>query len=134
MRVYGLVVDSGSWLTHKPVETSLVKILWDFSLHSINSYSSNRPDVVVFDYLEEKIYFIEVSCPADVNVPSKEHEKLHKCKPLAHDFHVVYNMTVEIVPVVLDCTGVVSQDCHTYLRHIPGFTNNLLQPFRRLSY
>jgi len=57
MGVYALVVDSG-WLSHKPppvVETSLVKILWDFSLHSISSYSSNRPDVVVFDYSEKKI-------------------------------------------------------------------------------
>jgi len=55
MRVYGLVVDYGSWLTYKPppvVETSLVK---DFSLHSISSYSSNCSNVVVFDYSEKKI-------------------------------------------------------------------------------
>jgi len=60
MRVYGLVVDSGSWLTHKPPlvgDTLLVKILWDFSLHSISSYSSNRPNVVVFDYSEKENLF-----------------------------------------------------------------------------
>jgi len=104
------VVDSGSWLTHKPppvVETSLDKIWWDFSLHSISNYSTNCPDVVVFDYSEKNIYFIEASCPADINVLSKEHEKLLKYKPLVHDFHVAYNMIVEIVPVVLGCTGVV---------------------------
>ena len=28
--------------------------------------------------LKQLIFFIEVSCPADVNVPSKQQEKLHK--------------------------------------------------------
>jgi len=43
IRVHGLVVDSGSWQKHKPppvVETSLVKTLSDFSLHSISYQSS----------------------------------------------------------------------------------------------
>ena len=91
MKVYGLPVSSSSWLTYKPpplVETSLVKILWDFILHSASNYPNNCPDIVLFDYSARIIQFIEISCPADVNVPSKQHEKLHKYKPLAHDFHL----------------------------------------------
>ena len=134
MRIYGFTVGSGSWLTHKPpplIETPLVKILWDFSLHSICNHPSNRPDLVLFDYSENKIYFIEVSCPADVNVPSKEKEKLREYKSLAHDFYLMYNMTVELVPVVLGCTGVVSKECHTYLRRIPGFTKRLFTTLQK---
>ena len=70
MKVYGLLVSPSSWLTHKPlpvVETSAVKILWDFSSHSASNRPSNRPDIVLFDYLRNKVYFIEKqSCPADI--------------------------------------------------------------------
>ena len=45
-----------------------MKILWDFSLFTDHHHSSNRPKIVVFDYYKKKIYFIEISCPADINV------------------------------------------------------------------
>ena len=38
---------------HKPppvIDTSTVKILWDFSLQSTGHHLSNRPNIVVFDY------------------------------------------------------------------------------------
>jgi len=57
-------------------------------------------------------------------MPSKEHEKLHKYKPLARDFRLMYSMTVEFVPVVLGCTG---SGRYTYLHCIPGFTNSLFK-------
>ena len=44
---------------------------------------------------------------------------------------VMYNMTVELVPVVLGCTGVVSKECHTYLRRIPGFTKRLFTTLQK---
>ena len=93
--------------------------------------SNSSPDIVLFDYSVKKIYFIEISCPTDVNVPSEENEKLRKYKPLAHDFRLMYNMSVEYIPVVLGCTGIVSKDCHTYLRHIPGFTNRLFTTLQK---
>ena len=85
-----------------------MKILWDFGLNSIHNHPSNRPDIVLFDYPVKMIYFIEVSCPADVIVPSKEIEKLHKYKPLAHGFRLMYNVSVEFIPVIFGCPGIVS--------------------------
>lgn len=58
-------------------------------------------DIVVFDYLKQVILFIEVLCPADIDVSSKEQEKLHKYCPLALDFCLVYKMPAELVPVLL---------------------------------
>ena len=52
-------------------------------------------------------------------------EKLNKYHPLTHDFHVMYNMQVTIVPVVLGCTGVVSFRCWQFLKRIPGFSLRL---------
>ena len=128
MRLHGFLPGSSCWFTHRPpavVESLAVKILWDFSLQSASHHLSNRPDIVLFDYDLKKIYFIEVSCPADVNVPSKEQEKLQKYQSLAHDYNLMYRMPVIIIPVVVGCTGVVSSNFITHLRRIPDFSNNL---------
>ena len=56
MKVYGLTVGSGSWLTHKPpplIETA--RFLWDFDLNSIHNHPNNCPDIVLFDYPVKKI-------------------------------------------------------------------------------
>ena len=97
------------------IESSTVKILWDFSLQSASHHLSNRPDIVLFDYVVKKIDFIELSCPADVNVFTKEQDKIQKYQSLAHDYHVMYRMSVLIVPVVIGCTGVVSSN---YISHL----------------
>ena len=126
LKVYSIPSNSKSWFTHRPppaIETSQVKIWWNFSLESDHHHLSNCPDVIVFDYLKQLILFIEVLCPADVNVPSKEQEKLHKYCPLALDLHLM--MPVQIVLVVFGCTGVVSADCLTHLHHLPGFSDRL---------
>jgi len=38
--------------------------------------------------------FIEVSCPANINVSLKKSEKVQKYQPLARDFHSMYQMAV----------------------------------------
>ena len=127
-KIYSLPLRSTSWFTHKPmpvVENSAAKLLWDFSLISPSHHPSNRPDIVLFDYQKKHISFVEVSCPADPHVMSKENEKLHKYCPLAHDFRSMYQMTVEIIPVVIGHSGVVSSRCHNFLQRIPGFCNSL---------
>ena len=57
-----------------------------------------------------------MSCPADINVPSKEQERLHKCHPLALSglLFDACKMPVQIVPVIFGCTDVVSDDCITH--------------------
>jgi len=96
MKTYGFPSRSSSWLTHRPaavVESSTVKILWDFSLQSVSYHLSNRPDIVLFDYAVKRTYFIEISCPADVNIFTKEQEKIRKYQSLAQDYHLMHRMT-----------------------------------------
>ena len=78
-------------------------------------------------------YFIEISCPADVNVFTKEQEKVRKYQSLAHDYHSMYRMPVVIVPVVIGCTGVVSSSCISHLRRIPEFSNNLFSTIQKAA-
>ena len=60
------------------------------------------------------------SSSSSINVLSKEHEKLSKYRTLARDFHFMYNMSVELVPVVLGYKGVV-----------PGFTDILFSTLQK---
>lgn len=128
-KIYSFPVRATSWFTHKPlpvVQTTTAKLLWDFSLVSASHHLSNRPDIVLFDYSKKIILFIEVSCPADPHVLSKENEKLHKYRDLAHDFRCMYQMPVKIIPVVIGHSGVISSHCKGYLQSIPGYCDGLL--------
>ena len=73
----------------------------------------------------EEDLFLETSCPGDINVSSKEEEKVCKYSPLATDFHLMYRMVVEVIPIVFGHTGVVSTDCVKYLTKIPGYCESL---------
>ena len=93
----------------------------------------NRPDIVLFDYQSHEILFIEISCPANTSVFTKEDEKLGKYCPLAHDFHAMYNMPVTIFPVVLGCMGVVSSRCLHFLEKIPKFSLRLFGHLQKVA-
>jgi len=72
----------------------------------------SRPDIVLFDYGQKSISLLEISCPADINIQTKENEKLHKYQPLASDFHhSMYNMPVQIIPIVIGHSGIMTSRC-----------------------
>ena len=128
-KMYSFPLRATSWFTHKPqpvVENSNAKLLWDFSLMSASHHPSNRPDIVLFDYQNKKILFIEVSCPADPHVLVKEDQKIQKYCALASDFRIMYQMPVTIIPVVIGHSGVISSQCKCYLHDIPGYHDSLL--------
>jgi len=133
---FSLPLVANSWFTHNPLptcENAVVKLLWDFHLHSTSHHVSNRPDIVLFAFQQKKIYFLEVSCPGDVNVVLKEEEKIRKYLPLASDFHLMYDMAVEVVPIVFGHTGVVSKKCVKYLQKIPGYCESLFTTLQKAT-
>ena len=93
---------------------------------SASHHPSNWPDIVLFDYQNKKILFIEVSCPADPHVFVKEDEKIQKYCALVSDFRITYQMPVKIIPVVIGHSGVISSQCRCYLHDILGYRDGLL--------
>ena len=55
-----------------------IELLWDMVLTTDRAVGSNRPDIVIRDKQKKKVYIIDISCPSDVNVKSKENEKITK--------------------------------------------------------
>ena len=131
---YSFQSCSRSWYSHKPppvIESLTAKILWDFRLVPNFNHPCNHPDIVLYDFNQQEIFFIEISCPADINVSTKEDEKITKYCSLAADFHQMYKMPVTIIPIVLGCTGVVSSHCLQFLRKISGFKLKLFSQLQK---
>ena len=55
-----------------------VELLWDMTLNTDRQVGANRPDIVLRDKASKKTYIIDISCPSDKNVTSKENEKVAK--------------------------------------------------------
>ena len=64
---------------------------------------------------------------------SKEEEKNRKYVPLARDFHLMYNMMIEVIPIVFGHTGVVSTDCVKHLRRISGYCECLFATLQKAT-
>ena len=134
---YSLPLSSGSWYTHKPMpvsEGSMVKLLWDFGIVTEGHVLSNRPDIVLYDYEHSAIKCFEVSCPADLNVIAKETEKERKYQPLVSELRSLHpGMSIEVIPVVIGHTGLVTSQSKQFLNKIPGFRNSLFNQLQKAT-
>ena len=73
-----LISKQKKWHLHQPTEVYMddrVELVWDMVLTTDRAVGSNRPDIVIRDK-KKKVYIIDISCPRDVNVKSKENEKI----------------------------------------------------------
>ena len=70
--------------------------------------------------------FVEISCPADINVFGKD-EKVSKYQPIAREVSTCYNQPVEVIPIVFGLSGVVSCHQKNYLKKLPCYSNSLFQ-------
>ena len=80
----------------------------------------NRPDNTVFLRRDHCILFVEIACPADVNILANEDEKIFKYKGLAKEVSTGYNQPVDIIPVVFGHSGVVSCRQAAHLKRLPS--------------
>ena len=74
-----------------------------------------------------RIKFVEISCPADVNVFDKEGEKVSKYQSLARKVAICYNQPVDIISIVFWHTGIVSCRQQSYLKKLPCYSDSLFQ-------
>ena len=98
---------------------SRVELLWDMTLTTDREVGSNRPDIVIRDKKEKKVYIIDVSCPSDVNVKNKENEKITKYSGLRVELAKMWNSECIVIPVVVGSLGAISHNFANYLRMIP---------------
>ena len=111
------------WHLHRPKEVymdSRVELLWDMTLTTDRDVGSNRPDIVIRDKKERKVFIIDVSCPSDSNVKSKENEKITKYSGLRVELAKMWNSECIVIPVVIGGLGTISYNFANYLKMIPA--------------
>ena len=106
------------------LENENFKILWDFSIQTDKEIRANRPDIIFVDKREQTVMFIDVTIPNDHNIIEKKLEKIEKYTDLGIEIKELWNMQrVNIVPIVIGCTGVVDNSFVRYLGKIPAEIN-----------
>ena len=106
------------------LENEHFKILWDFSIQTDKEIRANRPDIIFVDKREQTVMFIDVTIPNDHNIIEKKLEKIEKYTDLGIEIKELWNMQrVDIVPIVIGCTGVVDYSVVRYLGKIPAEIN-----------
>ena len=74
-----------NWCEHKPqkvVETERATILWNFPIHTDRIIQTNKPHITIEDHKEKSYKLIDFTFPLDLNISTKEFEKLTKYKDL----------------------------------------------------
>ena len=97
-----------------------MKILWDFDIRTANIISARRPDIVIVDYNQRTGIIVDVAIPADVNIVSKEKEKIMKYQQLRIELEKLWNVKFTIVPVVIGALGSFTPNLQQYLNQLPG--------------
>ena len=122
-----LVKKNCEWYKYEPspvLENENFKILWDFSIQTDKEIRANRPDIIFVDKRERTVMFIDVTIPNDHNIIEKKLEKIEKYTDLGIEIKELWNMQrVDIVPIVIGCTGVVDNSFVRYLGKIPAEIN-----------
>ena len=121
---FSLLEDTSvAWYNHKPlpvIENDVIKVLWDFNIQTDKHVTSNRPDIVIVDKKEKSLKLIDVSIPNDINIVSKKIEKIEKYANLSIGLKELWGMkTVEIIPLVIGCTGTVDKKFVDYVNKFP---------------
>ena len=97
-----------------------IELIWDVPLITARAIGANRPDIVIRDKIEKKTYIIDISCPSDVNIHTKENEKITKYCGLRVELAKMWNCECIVIPVVVGGCGTVSKEFTKYLGMIPA--------------
>ena len=97
-----------------------IELIWDMTLNTDRLVGANRPDIVLRDKALKKAYVIDISCPSDVNVASKENEKVAKYSGLRVELGKMWDCECVVIPVVVGGLGMISEKFQDYLKMIPA--------------
>ena len=111
------------WHLHRPADVIMdnkAEIIWDMLLTTDRQVGANRPDIVVRDKINKKVFIIDISCPSDVNVNAKENEKIAKYSGLRVELAKMWQSECVVIPIVIGSLGGLSEKFVDYINTIPA--------------
>ena len=108
MRVFLMQENGREHYRESPMENTNYNILWDFSIQTDHVIQARRPDLVFIDKKNKHCKIMDVAIPGDSRIELKGREKVEKCQDLAREIRKLWNVKVEVIPIVLGSLGTLS--------------------------
>ena len=112
---------SNKWYEHQPesvTENENAKLLWDYGIRTDRVIQAHRPDLTLVDKTNNKVSLIDVAVPWDSRVLLKEQEKRDKYQDLRVEVRRLWNMPVEIVPIIIGALGTIPKSLKRNLEEV----------------
>ena len=113
---------SDQWYEHVPervLENENVKLLWDFSIQTDHHLEHNKPDILIHEKTNRGCYIIDVACPFDTRVKTKELEKVERYHDLKREIGRIWECrNVCVVPIVIGALGTLSKNFSSWAAKI----------------
>ncbi|XP_052744232.1 trypsin, alkaline C-like [Bicyclus anynana] len=92
---------------NKPVlERGGVRLYWDRSIITDRTILANKPDIVVLDRAQSRVFLVDITIPYDENLVRAETEKKRKYLDLALEVTAMWHVeSTEIIPIVISANG-----------------------------
>jgi 3-deoxy-D-manno-octulosonic acid (KDO) 8-phosphate synthase len=97
-----------------------VTILRNQQVQTNRTIQNDKPNIIICDDKQQTFMLINLSIPGDIHVIKKEAEKILKYKDLIIDIHCMWNVKVNVMPVIKGATGTISKSLGQYQSKIPG--------------
>ena len=113
--------SSSKWYEHHPEavrENEQAKLLWDFSVRTDRVIQAHRPDIILVDKQLNKVSLIDVAVPWDSRVEDKEREKKEKYQDLKLELRRLWEMPVEVVPIIIGALGTIPKTLRRNLEEL----------------
>jgi len=95
-----------NWKQGTMLENKKAKLIWDFEFKVRKTTRARRPDLVLEDLEEKKIFIVDMACPMEENVEDTRRVKLDKYRQVAFEMRERRRgFKVWIVPLVIGAFG-----------------------------
>ena len=104
------------------MENEKATILWDHQVKKDRHIPCNKPDIIQ-EKDSERYLIIDVAIPSDYNIQKKATGKMGKYVDLQIECQRMWNKKVQVIPIIIDASGIVEKGIKSYLQRIPGKHN-----------
>lgn len=119
---YGLVGSRVPYYRYVPepvLENDRARLYWDRPIITDRAVPPNKPDLVLVDREQSRVFLVDVTIPHDENLVKAERDKFAKYLELADEVTEMWGVaSAEIIPVVVSTNGLVPTSLHSHLRRL----------------
>lgn len=119
---FGLTHKSKPYHTYSPEsvkENNDVKMYWDLPIITDRAIAHNRPDILLFNKIENKVLLLDISVPLDENVGKAYREKVLKYSELGDEIKRMWQVAgVRTIPIIISANGIVHRSLKQHLQEM----------------